>query len=48
MEAASNKANVVCDEGALVVFDSSGVALQDCVVAQMVYDSLLSSNADEE
>ena len=24
----------------LVVFDSSGVALQDCVIAQMVYESL--------
>jgi ornithine cyclodeaminase/alanine dehydrogenase-like protein (mu-crystallin family) len=30
----------------LVIFDSSGVALQDCVVAQMVYQSLLQEGKD--
>lgn len=33
------------DDNRLIIFDSSGVALQDCVVAQMVYEALLASAA---
>jgi ornithine cyclodeaminase len=33
----------VPNDESLIIFDSSGVALQDCVVAQMVYEALINS-----
>lgn len=33
------------DDNRLFIFDSSGVALQDCVISQMVYDALTSSSS---